>query len=74
MLYGMQRMNRFCHIQHTYMELHCDFFCIYFDLPKAFDRVSHQELIYKISNIGIQGNLLLWIIDFFITQKAESNV
>ena len=57
----------------TYMELHSDFDCIYLDFAKAFDRVSHHKLINKISNIGIQGNLLLWISDFFITQKAESN-
>ena len=43
---------------------------------KAFDRVSHQKLIYKISDIGIQlqGNILLWIIDFFSTHKTKSNV
>ena len=27
----------------TYMELHCDFDCIYLDFSKAFDRVSHQN-------------------------------
>ena len=51
-----------------YMELHCDFDCIYLDFAKAFDRVSHQKLIYKISDIGIQGNLLLWIKDFYHTE------
>ena len=56
------------------MELHCNFDYFILDLSKAFDRVSHQKLIYKISDIDIQGNLLLWIIDFFITQKAKSNV
>ena len=55
----------------TYMELHCDFDCIYLDFSKAFDRVSHQKLIYKISDIGIQGNLLLWIIDFYHTEGKE---
>ena len=53
----------------TYMELHCDFDCIYLNFAKAFDRVSHQTLIYTISVIGIQGNFLLWIIDFFITRR-----
>ena len=48
----------------TYMELHSDFDCIYLDFAKAFDRVSHHKLINTISNIGIQGNLLLWISDF----------
>ena len=48
----------------TYMELHYDFDCIYLDFAKAFDRVSHHKLIHKISNLCIQGNLLLWISDF----------
>ena len=55
----------------TYMELHCDFDCIYLDFSKAFDRVSHQQLIYKISDIGIQGNLLLWIKDFFYHTEGK---
>ena len=38
----------------TYMELHSDFDCIYLDFAKAFDKVSHHKLIYKISGIGIQ--------------------
>ena len=45
------------------MVLHCDFDCIYLDFAKALDKISHQKLIYKISDIGIQGNILLWIID-----------
>ena len=32
-------------------ELHCDFDCIYLDFAKAFDKVSHHKLIYKISDI-----------------------
>ena len=53
------------------MELHCDFDCIYLDFAKVFDRVSHQKFIYKISDIGIQGNLLLWIIDFFYHTEGK---
>ena len=45
----------------TYMELLSDFDCIYLDFEEAFDRVSHHQLIFKNSNTGIQGNLLLWI-------------
>ena len=43
----------------TYMVLHYDFDCLYLDLAKAFDRVSHHKLIKKNYNIDIQGNLLL---------------
>ena len=34
-------------------------------------RVSQQKLIKKKSDIGIQGNLLLWIIDFYHTEGNE---
>ena len=53
------------------MELHSDFDCIYLDFAKAFDRVSHHKLINKISNIGIQGNLLLWISDFLSHRRQR---
>ena len=37
----------------------------------GFDRVSHHKLIIKISNMGIQGNNLLWISDFCHTDGIE---
>ena len=48
----------------TYMEMHCDFDCIYLDFSKAFDRVSHEKLIYQISDI-------LWIIDFLSHRRQR---
>ena len=37
---------------------------LYTDYSKAFDKVSHPKLIYKLEKYGICGNLLLWIKDF----------
>jgi ribonucleases P/MRP protein subunit RPP40 len=34
---------------------------ILLDLAKAFDKVSHQKLIYKLKHKGVTGKLLLWI-------------
>ena len=37
---------------------------IYVDFAKAFDKVDHEILIQKLKNIGIEGKLLKWLIDF----------
>lgn len=34
---------------------------IYTDFSKAFDKVSHKLLIYKLENHGISGNVLKWL-------------
>ena len=36
----------------------------YLDFRKAFDLVSHEHLIYKLSKYGIKGKILDWIKDF----------
>jgi hypothetical protein len=42
---------------------------IYFDLQKAFDTVPHSRLLKKISNMGIQGPLLVWLTDYLSDRK-----
>lgn len=37
---------------------------ILFDYSKAFDVISHELLLEKLSLLGITGNILLWIKDF----------
>lgn len=37
---------------------------IYMDFMKAFDKVPHRRLVYKIDKYGIKGNILGWIKDF----------
>ncbi|BHF70960.1 hypothetical protein SprV_0401401300 [Sparganum proliferum] len=44
---------------------------IYTDFKKAFDRVPHKRLIYKLSEIGIRGRLLTWITDF-LTGRSQT--
>ena len=34
---------------------------VYVDLQKAFDKVPHKKLLYKLKQIGIKGKLLNWI-------------
>ena len=38
---------------------------ILLDFSKAFDKVSHLKLLYKLSTFGITGNTLKWIEAFF---------
>ena len=42
---------------------------VYLDLAKAFDKVSHQRLLRKVSAAGIKGNVLSWIGDFLSNRK-----
>ena len=44
---------------------------IFLDFPKAFDRVWHDGLIYKLESSGISGNLLSLIKNFWQTGSKE---
>ena len=41
------------------------------DFSKAFDRVSHQHLLYKLSHYGIRGPLHKWIRDFLQGRQQQ---
>ena len=43
---------------------------VYLDLAKAFDKVSNQRLLRKVSSYGIKGNLLNWI-ESFLTDRQQ---
>ena len=43
---------------------------IYCDFMKAFDKVPHRRLIYKISKYGIKGNVLGWI-ESFLNNRTQ---
>lgn len=36
----------------------------FLDFAKAFDKVSHAHLLYKLECYGIQGQILSWLRDF----------
>lgn len=44
---------------------------IFFDISKAFDRVWHKGLLFKIQNLGITGNLFTWIKSYLSTRKQK---
>ena len=43
---------------------------IYCDFMKAFDKVPHRRLVYKIDKYGIKGNILGWI-ENFLTNRTQ---
>jgi len=38
---------------------------IYLGFQKAFDKVPHRRLIMKLAALGIRGNILQWIENWF---------
>ena len=44
---------------------------VFCDVSKAFDRVWHKGLLYKLESIGISDNLLLWFSDYLSERKQR---
>ena len=42
---------------------------VFFDISKAFDKVWHRGLVYKLYCIGIRGSLLHWFTDYLKDRK-----
>ena len=43
---------------------------IYCDFMKAFDKVPHKRLVYKVSKYGIKGDVIGWI-DSFLSNRTQ---
>ena len=49
--------------------------CVYLDLKKAFDKVSHNRLIYKLERYGgVSGKLLTWMRSYLRGRKMKTIV
>ena len=44
---------------------------IFCDISKAFDRVWHKGLSYKLQKVGITGHLLQWFADYLNNRKQR---
>ena len=44
---------------------------VFFDISKAFDRVWHKGLLYKLHSVGITGILLEWFADYLSERKQR---
>ena len=47
---------------------------IFLDFRKAFDKVSHERLLYKLHHMGIRDDLLAWITSFLKMRKQRVKV
>ena len=47
---------------------------IFLDFQKAFDKVPHQRLLYKVEKMGISGNVLNWIEAFLSNRKQRVSI
>jgi len=41
------------------------------DNPKASDRVCHKGLLYKLSSLDVQGNILTWFKSYLSARKQR---
>ena len=44
---------------------------IFCDISKAFDRVWHKGLLFKLQSVGISGSLLQWFTDYLHNRKQS---
>ena len=44
---------------------------VFCDVTKAFDRVWHKNLLFKLNSIGINGTLLQWFTDYLRDRKQR---
>ena len=43
---------------------------VYTDFSKAFDKINHKLLVYKLKKLGIKGSLLNWI-NSYLTGRSQ---
>lgn len=64
---GDSTINQLAYLYHEFskaLDEKKDVHIIFCDISKAFDKVWHPALIYKLKKMGIGGILLLWFIDY----------
>ena len=59
--------NTFCHALDEGKEVRA----VFCDISKAFDRVWHKGLLYKLSSVGITGSLLQWFTDYLKNRQQR---
>ena len=76
---GDSTVNQLISITHTiFKAFDCnpslDVRSVYLDISKAFDKVWHNGLIYKLKRCGVSGKLLLSLIQSFLKDRKQRTV
>ena len=70
---GFSTITQLIELQYIFaksLDNHCDTRIIFLDISKAFDRVWHDGLIFKLKLNGITGNLLQWF-ESYLTNRQQ---
>ena len=46
---------------------------VFCDISKAFDRVWHNRLLFKLNHYAVAGNVLSWIEHYYTDRKQKSS-
>ena len=71
---GDSTVNQLLHLSDTFgkaLDAGKEVRVIFCDISKAFDRVWHEGLIYKLNRIGIRGKLLRWFMSYLSNRKQR---
>ena len=60
-----------CNLLYKGLDNGDEFIGVFLDLTKAFDKVWHTGLIFKIKKYGIKGNLLKWLTSYLTNRKQK---
>ena len=59
--------DKFCNALDNGLEVRA----VFFDISKAFDKVWHRGLLFKLERAGIRGNLLSWFKDYLTNRRQK---
>ena len=60
-----------CHKFSSALDERMDVHVVYLDISKAFDKVWHKGLLFKLKQFGIQGNMLRWFSSYSPTCSSN---
>ena len=67
----MNQLISITHKIHEALEQGEDICMVFLDVSKAFDRVYHEGLLFKLASFGISGSLLRWFKSYLSNRKQR---